>query len=346
MLKKAILAAAVISLMLPSAGDAAQVGFFLGDVTLVRQGKNSKVSMGQSLLNGDILKTGRGGLIDITYGDGSKIQIKENSVAQVGSKGLTGSDNVSLVSGNLSASFAKMLKGTRKTYSPTVVAAVRGTDYTMEVSKGGDTRIELTDGKINMSNPFGQSDLEKGKTAESDFSGAPKENETPSGGWLASKDREFDENPSGESEKMAGYISRLDQGTKETGSFIENKGKNIALETNRDKLVKAGVELENVAGKSEDELMLNESAFHTADMLASHYKSASSELYSNFQKVKEESNKVREQQIMNMRAIAEIKEAYKKAYDRIMGTYHEDFEKIMDDSKFKKVLPNMEDFQE
>ncbi|MBN1532478.1 MAG: FecR domain-containing protein [Spirochaetes bacterium] len=347
MMKYAILSALAIALITPSASDAAQVGFYLGDVKLLRKGRESKVAMGQQLQSGDMLKTGKGAIVDVSYSDGSKIQIKENSTAQIGSKGIPSSDSVSLVSGNLSASFAKMIKSGRKTYSPTVIAAVRGTEYTMTVSKGGDTRIDMKDGKVIMRNPYGQTELERGENGEAEMAKAPEEDpEGTTDEWLSQLNASFDANPQERSERMSDYIQRLDDNTKEADRYLDREGAQIAKETDKERLKKAGVELQNLAEKSEDEMMLNESASGAIDRLVNHYRDTETDLYQRFLQVKKESNRVMEQQRMNMKALAEVKEAYKKAYDRIMGTYRRDFQKIMDDSKFKSVLPNMNDFDE
>jgi len=347
MIKRALFFLILCSLVIPSTGESAQISFSLGDVSLVRKGKSGKVAMGQKLQNGDMLKTGKAAMVEVSYDDGSKIRIKENSTAQIGSKNIPGSDNVSLVSGDLTASFSKLLKGGGKTYSPTVVCAVRGTEYTMSVSKGGDTRIDLKEGKVQMNNPLGQLSLHEGEIAVADMSEAPQEKaEGSTEEWISGKDELFDDNPSGYSEKMSDYIGELDENAKQLDTDIEDQNKSIGKETEKEKIIRRGAELQNLSEKSEDEMMLSEATGSALERIVNQYKDTKVDLYNQFLKVKEESNKVMEQQISNQKALAQVKEAYKKAYDKIMGTYHKDFDRIINDKNFQKVLPDMNDFNE
>ncbi|MFC1671277.1 hypothetical protein ACFL20_12870, partial [Spirochaetota bacterium] len=64
-------------------------------------------------------------------------------------------------------------------------------------------------------------------------------------------------------------------------------------------------------------------------------------IYRQFNKIKEESNKVLEVQEKTYRAIQEIKEKYKKAYKAIMGRYQDDRNRILNKSKFDNVKPKI-----
>ena len=107
-------------------------------------------------------------------------------------------------------------------------------------------------------------------------------------------------------------------------------------------------DLENVKGigekslkKIEDNLMLNETANSSIEGVMNDYKGRKKGLYDLFYKLKEESNKVAEQQKKNYEAIQAVKEEYKKAYEKIIGKFHDDRNKILKGFDFDKVKPKL-----
>ena len=61
-----------------------------------------------------------------------------------------------------------------------------------------------------------------------------------------------------------------------------------------------------------------------------------------FLKLKEESNKVHEQQQRNFEALQAVRAAYKKAYDEIMGKYQDSKKKIKEGTSLDSIKPKIE----
>ena len=109
----------------------------MGKVKLIRSGKKVGISNGDILKSGDIIKTGKNSFCELVYKDRSKITIRSKSKAKIGTQRIKGSSYIALISGSLKGKFAKIRKGRgRKIYSATTVAAIRGTEFSMEVNKG------------------------------------------------------------------------------------------------------------------------------------------------------------------------------------------------------------------
>ena len=116
MLKKLLIIGAAIMLCTPGRADAAQVSFFIGDVELLRNQKKIPVAVGDTLMTGDVIRTGKDSVMEVRDDNGSTIKILPMSAATIGSKKISGSDTLSLIAGDLSSAFTKLMKGSTKIY--------------------------------------------------------------------------------------------------------------------------------------------------------------------------------------------------------------------------------------
>lgn len=338
----------ITAFILISAGaiNAAQLSFFIGDVSLTRAGKQLQISSGMELKPGDILKTGAGSNADIMYKDGSKISIKEKSAATIGNPGIKDSENVSLSSGNLFAVFKKIGKDqSKKVYTPTVVASVRGTEFKVSVSKSGESRVELNEGKLDLNNPYGGKKLEPGNTSETNLaeapSGATKENSEL---WKESRNKNFEDNPSDAARKYDSYNSKLKERNENAGKETQTINGLIKKSKKIDQLSKVGEKLSDMEEKLQDDMMQNQAAVLAIEEITSDYKSKKENIYEEFERIKSELNKVQEVQKMNYEAIQNVKEAYKKALQEISDKYKKDRQDIKDKLKSDTVKPVIEKY--
>jgi hypothetical protein len=296
--------------------------------------------------SGDIIKTGSNSNADILYKDGSKISIKEKSTATIGNAGIKGSENAALSSGNLFAVFKKMGKDQeKKVYTPTAVASIRGTEFKVSVSKSGETRVELDEGKLDLNNPYGNKKLEPGDKSETNLgdapSGASSENSEL---WKESRNKNFEDNPSDTARKYDDYNLKLKERNENAGKETQQLSGQIKKSKKKNQLSEAGGKISAVEEKIQDDMMQNQAASLTIDEIVNDYKSRKENIYTEFERIKSELNKVQEVQRMNYEAIQNVKEAYKKAYQEIADKFNKDKNDIKDILKNNKVKPEIEKY--
>lgn len=129
--------------------DYATVSFFIGNVQ-----KNGKaVAIGDTVTESDVIVTGERSSCDLKIG-GSVIRIKQSSKLEFASlmKGKDGENTVlDLNEGKLLCKPKKLLKDDKFTVkTPTAIAAVRGTQFTVESDVKKTTRIKVYDGKVKV----------------------------------------------------------------------------------------------------------------------------------------------------------------------------------------------------
>jgi hypothetical protein len=127
----------------------AVINFILGDVTV----NDSTVEIGYVLNEEDVINTGSDSFCDVKIG-GSIIRVKEKT-KMVLSRILKSQDNenttLDLDSGKMLCKPKKLLKNESFVVkTPTAVAGVRGTQFTVEADQAKTTRIKVYDGKVQI----------------------------------------------------------------------------------------------------------------------------------------------------------------------------------------------------
>jgi hypothetical protein len=339
-------AIAAVLLMAAGALNALEISFLVGEVTLQRDGKSLVPEVRSAVKTGDVISTGKGGIAVLAYEDGSEIKVLEKSRIKIGSAAVKGSDSVSVVSGSINAKFKKLMKeGERKVYTPTTVCAVRGTDFLVGVSDGADSRVDLSEGKLDLRNPYGKIDINENEQAEIGMGGKPGRGR---GGaslddWKAEKDRELEQDPAAKGEQYRGYINRLGDRSSDSSGNISRLNGSLRAGSVKDKksIEKTGAELGALEQNVEEDMYLNEAAGSSIDGILNRFQKDREDMYSAYLKIKEESNKVREQQQRNYEAIQEVREAYRKAYEEIMKTHKDYMEKIKGGLDKGSIKPEM-----
>ena len=125
-----------------------------GDAKVTRQGNTVPAKVGLVIQQGDLIDTGSG-TMDLQTRDGSALRLKPNSSISVDalSEGANQETTVSLKKGGLLARIDKQSKGaSNKVVTPTSIAGVRGTSYSIEVNESGkNPRVRVLDGSVALS---------------------------------------------------------------------------------------------------------------------------------------------------------------------------------------------------
>lgn len=335
---KTILACIMLLSMIPAAGFSMKVTFFLGNPTLTRDGKTVKLKIGDNVSNGDVIKTDKNGIVELLYDDTSKITIKGNTIVQVGSKNVKESGDVAVISGQVSGKFVKLKKGEHKIGTPTTICAVRGTEFTMGVSKGGDSKIELTEGKLDIRNPYGKVELNEGFSVESDVAGEPVsgENESNLEEWQNSRNESLDMNIEEQAEKYEYHIENFGEMSETDAKELEALNEQTKKAKTKEELAASGDKIINAETENQENMLMNEASKSSIDLLKEDYGKKNAAIKEKFETIAKSCNKVQEQQLKNQQAIQKVKEEYKKAYDNIMKKYNDDK---------TKIFKNLEDYK-
>ncbi len=134
-----------------------------GSVEILKAGRKAwePAPKGRPVAEGDSLRTGAGAWCEILFKEGSFIRLDENSEAAADSLKATAEERIfsfSFLKGKalwMAARLKGRLSSKFSVRTPTVVCAVRGTDFSMMVSTSGQTTIGLFEGKVALSEGAG-----------------------------------------------------------------------------------------------------------------------------------------------------------------------------------------------
>ncbi|MGV7930357.1 MAG: PQQ-binding-like beta-propeller repeat protein [Spirochaetota bacterium] len=134
----------------------AVITFIIGEVQAFRDNAWGGVETGSELYQGDRIRTKGGSTVDVQIGQ-SVVRVKEKSEVALATLFMdrsTGSENTALelAVGTVLAKPRKLVKGESfMIKTPTAVAGVRGTMFMVEASAAKDTRVEVVDGRVQVS---------------------------------------------------------------------------------------------------------------------------------------------------------------------------------------------------
>ncbi len=337
----------LLVLLLPGIGYPIHVSFYIGDVSAMRDGKRINIAMGTNLESGDLIKTGKGGTVSLVYKDGSKLTVKEKSHIKIGSKNIPGSDNITLLAGNLNGKFTRLKKGQRKVYTPTTICAIRGTEFEIGVSKNGNSRVELKEGKLDINNPYGSQKIKEGTTVESEIARRPEKVSSDSNmdSWREEKDEDFTKNPSNTSSRYENQVNTFKNRLKVQERETRAIGSNVKSARKKEDVLRAGDDLQKNENSIEDDLMLNEASKVTIETIMKDYLIRTDRIFETFERLKKECNKVAEQQRRNYEAIQAVKKAHRQAYEKIIGKFKKDRDSILNPRNRDRIRPDFPEKQ-
>lgn len=325
------------TLIIPAAASAMNVKFFLGQVSLIRSGKTLPVKVGDIVGNGDIIKTGKSSMVELSLDENSTITVQAESTIQIGSKNLKDSDGISVVSGEVKGKFGKLKKGEYKIGSPTTVCGVRGTEFDVAVSKGGDTYVVLNEGSLAVRNPYKSVDLKEGSSLEADVASEPVSGKikVKSDAWENMRNDNIEEGLDDRADKYESYMDMFEGDASEDAEEIKSLREETKKSKTKEDLEKSGEKIAEVDSELEDSMMMNEASINNMTSLSDEFKA--SDASARFKSAVKKGNAVLQQQIKNREAIDKVKAEYKEAYDRIMKKFQDDKSKIFRDlDEFKK----------
>lgn len=324
---------------------AIQLSFYTGEVKILRNGKHVRVSTGIELLSGDVIQTGASGLAEIVYGDNSRIIVRENSRVRIGTASIKGSEGAALILGRLTGKFEKLADGSRRLYSGTAVCAIRGTELDISAADNGDALVQVKEGEVLVENASGRVILKRGEQAESNVSEKPeKGKQAELAAWLDSKEKELDKNPEECADKYNAYLKNLELGSGDDGAEIDRAEKMVGAAKTGDDLSKAGKAVESAEDGVEDNIMLAETAAQALEMIAGNFRKANNKIYLEFEKTKNEADRVAEVHRRSLADIQTLKDEFKKTYERIMGDYRGDSEKFIKGADVDSVKPEIKKY--
>ena len=331
---KVIMPALLVALLaLAAQGYSMEISFLVGDVNLTRGGKSSALMMNSALKPGDIISTGKSALCTLKYNDGSNVEIRAQSKIMLGNESVPGSNYVSLISGVVHGKFAKMQKGGgNKVYTPTAVCAIRGTEFTIAASDSGDSRVQLEEGKLQIRNPYGKVNINENENSDMGIAARPKSDRKAKkiDTWMEQKDKEFEANPEATGDRYGSYMDTLENSSITSSKKINEYDKSLARNSMRgkDSMEKANSDINGLDENMQDEMYLSNAARSSLDGIISGIGQEKTGLYQKFNQVKEECNKVADQQRRNYEALQAVKEAYRKAYDEIVKKHRDSVDRI------------------
>jgi len=312
---------------------ALDISFVVGDVIVERDGKENLAVVGMKLSQGDIIITKNASIAELQYADKSTVRIFENTKVKVAAI-QDNQENVSIINGVIKAKISKLQKGeTKKVYTPTTVCAVRGTEFFVAVSDSSNSRVNMEEGSLALTNPYGEINVNGDEQATVEVAKKPLVDENPKNPelWKNTADKDFILEPQKYAQSYKEYLATLEQRSSMQSAEIEKFKQSSIKKKDSKKLEKDLDELENKVVVIADDFFLGDCANAAVDHVLQSYKEKKQEIFDSFNKVKEQADKVVQQQKANYEAIMAIKEAYRKSYDEIKGKHKESIEKIKEE---------------
>jgi len=330
---------AALMLLVPVFAYSMKISFFLGQASVTRDGKTASIKSGDIIKDGDLIKTGKGGIVEVLYDDNSKITIRENTVVQIGSKNIKGSSDLTVIAGEITGKFGKLKKGVHRINTPTTVCSVRGTEFGVSVSKGGDSLVNLEEGSLDIDNAYEEVKLEKGQSIEAEMGEKPdvKNRLKNAEKWESDMNEDVADDIEDRTGKYSEQFDQFEANSEKNRTEMQNLSDKTSKVSSKDDLEKAGLEIAEAEEDIEHDILMNEASKLSVENLMQDYEG--SEQYDELRKVSDKGDAVMEQQKKNYEAIQKVKQEYKEAYDRIMKKYKSDKTKIYKDLEdYKKRM--------
>jgi hypothetical protein len=343
-LKRSMLAV-IFVLSFSLMAQAIQVSFYMGEVTIIRNGKSIAVTTGIHLYSGDIITTGSTGMVEIVYSDNSKVIVREKSRVRIGSASVRDSENPALLLGSVTGKFQKLARGSHKIYATTAVCAVRGTEFDVTVSESGDSRVDVKKGSVAVYNPQGETTVGGGEQAQAAVAQKPEKGSLDElVAWLKQKDGDIDAQPGDSARRYGSYVKSLGRESEETGAELGGVRAMITHAKKTEHLEHPEKVLQSAEEELEDNIMLTESVSEALTAIAENFKRRKNRVYREFERVKKESNAVFQTQKRAMDDIQSLKDEMKAARERIMGSYRDDSQTFKQGVDIDRVKPEIKKY--
>lgn len=129
----------------------------------------------QNLLTGDDLRTGPLGSLALLFADHTQIRVHRNSVLTIKAVAEKDKSSPSVFRLNQGGAWARSVRDDSdvRIETPSATAAIRGTDWSLQVDETGRTTLIVLDGKVALENDFGRVVVTRGEIAVAEIGKAP-----------------------------------------------------------------------------------------------------------------------------------------------------------------------------
>lgn len=134
----------------------ATVQYKIGSVSLIRSGKKvENIAIGEKLFVNDLLETKSSSRAELSLANGSVIKVRENSLFRIDKSKKVDDDkrsSFSLLFGKIVLKVKKLFSSTDEfsVKTPIAVVAIRGTEFSIEVTKENVGRIKVKEGVVDV----------------------------------------------------------------------------------------------------------------------------------------------------------------------------------------------------
>ena len=330
-MKTKIISTIILCLIAFTKAYSAQVGFFVGEVSGERKGRPFRINMGMTLETGDLIRTGNGGTAEIHYPNNTRITLRENTLVKIGNENIPASNEVTVVSGNALAVFAQGSGNRNRAYTPTTVAAVRGTEFEINVNNGNSTII-LNKGKLNVSNTYSQVSLNAGQNVQTNVGagvGKPTKNSKQSNRKQQQQSEDMDKLAQDFNRYVDGFDSRAKAQSNNTKKFSDE----LNSATTNQKMAVIGKNIEQAEESMRDELFLIEGVNQSLSLILNNLPDKSSKEFIDFSQIRERSTSVASVKARNFAEIQAVKQQHQEAVDKIRYRFEADRARILEGTK-------------
>jgi len=130
------------------------------------------VDINQELLPGDVLRTNAEGHLAVLFTDNTQIRMARNTTLLVKQIGAAEDTLLGLEAGTIWARAERGGEGLT-VETPAAAAAIRGTDWTLQVGANGDTTLAVFEGAVELSNAQGSVTVNQGEGAFASIGSTP-----------------------------------------------------------------------------------------------------------------------------------------------------------------------------
>ncbi|MDH3328492.1 MAG: FecR domain-containing protein [Desulfobulbaceae bacterium] len=129
----------------------------------------------QDLLTGDGLRTGSLGTMALLFADRTQVRVQRNSTLTVKSVAKSTNAGSTLLRLDKGGTWSRAVTGGSgvQIETPSATAAIRGTDWSLNVDEKGSTQLIVLDGEVILENPFGRVSVKRGEIAFAEIGKAP-----------------------------------------------------------------------------------------------------------------------------------------------------------------------------
>ncbi len=147
-------------------GEVAEIVAAKGDEEFQPVGANvwRDALVSQNLISGDLLQTGPFGGLGVAFADRTQMRLHANSRMQIRDENASGDRVFDLQSGRLWSRASRPDRSVTVT-TPTATAAIRGTDWFIEILDNGASRLAVLDGSVRFFNDLGEVQVDAGASA-------------------------------------------------------------------------------------------------------------------------------------------------------------------------------------